>query len=220
MKSIRMISIILLVILIVASSCVTSLFDKEYSSNKGSIDGTGFVIQELDGAGGVEFDVDDNGNIYFPVTSPTKNGIVIYNNKGEYKYTLPIKTIGGLGVKIDEENSILVYDVRANTIKYYNQSGIKINETQEDDYSFGDSLPRLGSENVRERNGIRYVNINGTITKEENGIETIVFTIPLWQRWNRAFSTILILSIVAFFLLIAIPLWAKALKERYAKKGE
>lgn len=60
MKSIRIISIIVLVILIVASFCVTSLLAKEYSGNKGVVEGTGFVIQELIGAGGVRYDVDDS----------------------------------------------------------------------------------------------------------------------------------------------------------------
>lgn len=70
-------------------------------------------------------------------------------------------------------------------------------------------------EEVRERNGIRYINNNGTITKVENGVETVVFTVPAWQRWYRAFKLILILSCVAMFLRIAIPLWVKAYKSRY-----
>ena len=213
MKWLKIITIIL-IFFIAGSITATVILAQTYSSNMGSIEGTGFIIRELNGAGGVRFDVDDDGNIYFAVTSPTEDGIVIYNDQGDYMYTLPTRASGSLGVKIDAGNNILAYDVRARTVTYYNEIGIKINTVQDVNYSLGNTFPWRGSENVRERNGIRYVNTNGTITKVEDGVETVVFTIPIWQRWYRAFKLIMILSIVALFLRIAIPQWIKALRKR------
>jgi hypothetical protein len=214
MNWLRVVSMIIFA-LIVISIIVFSILACVHSSNKGSVQGTGFIIQELNGAGGVRYDVDDDGNIYFAVTSVIGNGILVYNEKGDYMYTLPIRTVGGLMVKIDEDNNILVYDVRQELVKQYNSLGIRTDTIQDEDHSLEDTFPSLGNQNVRERNGIRFINNSGTITKVENGVETVVFTVPAWQRWFRASKVTLILSCVAMFLRLAIPLWIKAYKQYY-----
>jgi type II secretory pathway component PulF len=85
-------------------------------------------------------------------------------------------------------------------------------------------------DSTRLRNGISYINKNRTITRIENDKETIVFTVPVWQRWFRAFKLILIFSCIGLFLRIGIPLWVKEfrkmnkniqrIKKEQAKKHE
>jgi len=212
MKWLKLVTIILLV-LIVISIAITVILTQIYSSNKGSIEGTGFVIKESDGAGAITFDVDDYGNLYFAVMYA---GIVIYDNDGEYKYTLPIQTIGGIGVIIDDGNNILVCNIRDKSITSYNSMGIYVSKEVGIDYEQQSKFFYTVDQNIRERNGIRYINVDGTVIKEKDGVKTVVFTIPTWQKWYRAFKLVLILSIVALFLRIAIPLWVKAFK-RHAK---
>ncbi len=214
MKWLKTVTIVLIVF-IAGSITVTVVLANKFSINKGSIKGTGFIIQELNGAGNNNFDVDDSGNIYFPIITPIDNGIVVYDNNGDYLYTLPILAGGGIGVKIDENNNILVYNFRKKLITQYNNKGIKINTINDEDYSLRADYTWTANQNFRERNDICYINNNGTITKEEEGEETVVFTIPIWQRWYRAFKLIMILSIIALFLRVAIPLWTKAYKARY-----
>lgn len=96
----------ILIALIVVSITVFVVIYCSYSTNRGNIEDTGFIIQELNGVGGIDYNVDDNGNIYFAVYSASANGIVVYNEMGDYKYTLPIKTVGAIAVQIDEENNI------------------------------------------------------------------------------------------------------------------
>ena len=217
MKLFKILSIVVLVLLIITSIVILSLLANQYSSNRGEVEGTGFVLQELHGSGDVRYDVDDEGNIYFAVISPI-HGIVIYNNQGEYKYTLPILAAGDLSLKTDEDNNILVYDVRARDITYYDKKGFQFKVVQDEDYSLEGTFPWRGNENVRERNGIRYVNNNGTITKYEDGVESVVFTVPIWQQWYKAFFLIMVLSCVALFLRITVPIWMKAYRDKYGKK--
>lgn len=214
MKLLR-IATIVLIILIVTTMTTTIILTQKYSSYEGKIEGTGFVDQELWRVGGVRFDVDDDGNIYFAVYTPSDDGIVIYNKEGDYIYTLPIEASGAISVKIDEDNNILVYNTRKDIVTKYDQKGFQITKVQAEDHSLGNSFPWLSTDNVRERNDIKYFNTDGTIIKEENGMKTVVFTVPTWQRWNSALSLIMILSIVALFLRIAISLWIKAYKKRY-----
>lgn len=214
MKWLKVLTITIIVI-IVASIAATITLSNIFSTNKGSVEGTGFSIQELDGSGGVEYDIDDNGNIYFAVDDATKKGITIYSATGKYKNTLLIKSSGAIGVKIDIDNNILVCDARQDSIDIYNNQGIYISTISDISYSQRKEFFPYFNDNVRERNGITYINNKGTITKVENDIDTVVFIIPTWQRWHRAVSTTMVLSIVALFLRISIPLWIKAFKERY-----
>jgi hypothetical protein len=216
MKWLRLLTILIIVI-IVTSITSTITLSNVYSAYKGNVEGTGFVVQELDGSGTTRFDIDDLGNIYFAVNDSSKKGITVYNNAGMYLYTLPIRAGGAICVKIDDANNILVYNVKGNEILQYNSMGIETNTIDDSDYSLRNSFSWLSSDNVRERNGIKYINLNGNIIKSENGTETVVFTIPTWQKWHRAASTIMVLSIVALFLRIAISLWIKAYKERYGR---
>jgi len=219
MKWLRILTIILIVLIIV-SITVSIVLANIYSSNNGSIEGTGFIIQEYNGAGGISFDVDDNGNIYFAIDISNGRGITVYDNKGNYKYTLPVYSSGGIRVKIDEDNNILVYFIRGNSITEYNNKGIEMATINDKDYSLLDEFPDFPDQNVRERNGIHYINNHGTITKEENGVKTVVFTVPVWQRWYRAFKLILILSCVAMFIRVFISLSIKAHRDRNERKAK
>jgi hypothetical protein len=207
----------LIIVIVVTSITSTTTLSNVYSAYKGNVEGTGFVVQELDGSGTTRFDIDDLGNVYFAASDSSKKGITVYDNSGMYLYTLPIRAGGAIRVKIDDANNILVYNVRGNEILQYNSMGIETNTIDDSDNSLRSSFSWLSSDNVRERNGIKYINLNGNIIKSENGIQTVVFTIPTWQKWHRAASTIMVLSIVALFLRIAIPLWIKAYKERYGR---
>lgn len=212
MKLLR-IATIVLIILIVTTMTTTIILTQKYGSIKGEIKDTGFVIQEFSGVGGDRFDVDDYGNIYFAIMTLEEKGIVIYNYRGDYKYTLPFRSGGGIGARIDNENNILICDARDNAITFYNSKGYYVKT--ENNIEYKKRMEFFNAGNVRERNGIRYINKGGTIIKEENGIESVVFTVPIWQRWNGMCSLIMILSVVALFLRIAIPLWIKAYKKRY-----
>lgn len=216
MKWLRVLTI-LLVLLIVGSATVLIVLTSTYSKNEGSVEGTGFIIQELYGVGGISYDVDDEGNIYFAVTSPRNNGIVIYNNNGHYMYTLPIQTMGALGVRIDEYNNILVYVIRKDLVFQYDNKGRETKTIDDSNYSLRKDFFWPDNKNVRERNGIRYINSNGTITKEDNGVETIVFRVPVWQRWYSAFKLTLIFSCIGLFLRLFIPKWVKSYRDVYGK---
>lgn len=213
MKWLKVVTIIL-VVLIVTTMAATISLTQVFSRYKGVIEGTGFINQELNRVGVVRYDVDDDGNIYFATTSMSGDGIVIYNDKGDYKYTLPIETLGALGVKIDEDNNILVYIIRQNLIVQYNNMGTKIKTIEDVGHSRRSSFFWPENRDVRERNGVRYMNTNGTIIKEENGVKTVVFTTPVWQRWKSVLTLILVLSCVALFFRIAVPLWIKAYRDR------
>lgn len=213
MKWLRVLTAILIV-LIVVSLTMTIILTQHYESYKGAIKGTGFVYQEFAGAGGISYDIDDFGNIYFAIETTQGRGVTVYNNQGKYIYTLPKITSGGIRVKIDKDNSILVYDIREELIYVYNEKGIVIKVIDDHSQLLRGGFPDSYNQNIRERNGIRYININGTITKEENGFKTVVFTVPGWQTWNGACSLVMILSIVALFFRIAVPLWIKAIKAR------
>ncbi len=213
MKWLRLLTILIIVI-IVTSITSTVTLSNVYSAYKGNVESTGFVIKEFDGSGGVKFDVDDDGKLYFAVDDATEKAITIYDKKGIYLYSLQIHSGGEIGVKIDDDNNILVCYARKESIDIYNNQGIYIKTISDIGYLQEKEFFPYYNENKRERNGIVYINSKGTITKIENGIETVVFTIPTWQKWHRAASTIMVLSIVALFLRIAIPLWIKAYKER------
>jgi hypothetical protein len=216
MKWLRRLTILIIVI-IVTSITSTITLSNVYSAYKGNVEGTGFVVQELDGSGGVKFDVDDHGKLYFAVDDATEKAITIYDEKGKYLYSLPIYSGGEIGVEIDSDNNILVCDARKESIDIYNNQGMYISTISNIGYLQEKEFYPYYNENKRERNGILYINLNGNIIKCENGIQTVVFTIPTWQKWHRAASTIMVLSIVALFLRIAIPLWIKAYKERYGR---
>lgn len=102
MKWMKVLTIIL-VLLIVGFATVLIMMTNTYSKNEGSIEGTGFIIQELYGVGGTSYDVDNEGNIYFAVDISNGKGIVVYDSNGVYKYTLPVKVWGGIRVRIDDK---------------------------------------------------------------------------------------------------------------------
>ena len=128
---------------------------------------------------------------------------------------MPVKSSGAIGVKINDKNEILVYDFRKDLITQFNKKGIETDKISDVDYEFRSEFPFTVDQNVRERNGILYVNNNGTITKVEAEIETVVFTVPAWQKWNRAFTIVTVLSCIALFARFAIPLWIKTYKKHH-----
>lgn len=202
MKYIKWFTIVLIAIIIV--SIIMLIIANTFSKFEGSVEGTGFVKQEFFGAGGYHYDADDYGNIYFAILT---KGVVIYDDLGEYKYTLKKPSSGALSIKIDTQNNILIYDVRENIIYHYNNKGFLI-------YTEDNIDPVIRNEMVRPivkvtRDNIEYIRKNHTIIKEENGVETVVFKVPIWQRWYRAFKLILIFSSLALFLRLGIKAWLK-----------
>lgn len=128
MKKIKLLRIIF-GILIVVSSCIMIILNNTLGAYRGKVEGTGFVYMELAGAGRWEYDVDDEGNLYFAITtSGEKDGISVYSSSGKYMYTLPVKGHGRIYVRIDEENNILVYDSKVEAITKFDKNGFCIDK--------------------------------------------------------------------------------------------
>lgn len=203
---------IALVLLYVGSATVLIVLSSVNSKYKGEIEGTEFIIQEYFGAGNNRYDVDDYGNIYFAGFKGSYGFVLVYDSNGEYLYTIKIPTSGSVGVIIDDENNILVYVTRQHKIIHYSNDGTLDYIEENVPNGYIDFLPS-SSDRTRTRDGINYTNKNRTIIREENGVETIVFTVPVWQKWYRAFKLTLIFSGIGLFFRIGIPLWAKRSKE-------
>ena len=99
---------------------------------------------------------------------------MIYGNDGNYLYTLPINMGGGgaIFVKIDDEENIVVYDSKADGINVYDQKGRLIETIPEKNAEFySDFSNKYHFNHVRQKpNGTIYENVDGTITKTENGV--------------------------------------------------
>lgn len=202
---------IVLVVLIVGSATGLIFLAKTNSKNEGNIEGTGFIKKEVFGLRGDRFDVDDYGNFYFAVNGPLIQYVSIYDNKGKYKCSLKVFTSGSIRVRIDDENNILVGFLREREIAHYTSDGVLKNIEEDVSPFFWDEFHY--TEKIRERNDTIYKYRSGRIIKEANGIQSIVFNVPTWQRWYGAFELILIFSCIAMFFRIGVPQWIKAYKD-------
>ena len=218
MKGIKLLRMIF-GILIAISISIMVILNNTLGAYRVPVEGTGFVYQEMAGAGGWEYDVDDDGNIYFAITTSGQDGISVYSPVGEYMYTLPYNGNGEIYVRIDEENNILIFEPKTKAVTKFNGQGIYIKRIY-DNFTWGSNnifhLPTIASPpTIRMRNGAEYTNIWSRIIRTDDDEAQIVFKVPLWHKVVRAAKIILALSCVAMFLSIGIPLWIKAYKERY-----
>lgn len=198
---------------------VIILFAIIFMREEGSIEGTGFVYREIAGAGSNEYDVDDQGNIYFAINTSgilTGGGITVYDSQGKYKYTLNYNSSGGgkIYVNIDGDNNINIYDLRADKIITFNSLGEYLSTQMIERSNVSDEY-HMDNSSVRKRNGILYKNCRGVITAEKDGKVSVVFTIPFWQRCFAVLDVVAMISFVSLLLSWIIPKIYQTFKERY-----
>lgn len=192
---------IIVVIAIVICFVMTSYYQNNYLAYKGSIAGTNFIIQQSLDAGKDGFDADKKGNLYFPINSPNGTFVDIYDNNGDYLYSLPIKMDGGaISLKVDEKDNIMVYDVRAEAINVYDQTGALINTIDDKSNIYYSDFFNTNYE-IEKSNGAIYKIDDGKIIEILNGITKVIYQKPIWQNNFEIYNLILILSIIALFLL-------------------
>lgn len=195
--------------IIIISSTILIIMGNTFAKYKGPVEGTGFIKKELPFVGILPFDIDEKGNIYFAVSGFYYNGIVIYDSAGNYKYTLPQ---GGEWVKI-KNNEMLVGDAKRHLVAVYSLEGYKLNEITYDAYG-GDTTYYFGgfTEQTLKKGTITYKNNNGTIIKEEGDKQTVIFTLPPWQRWYYAINLIFGISVALLIILLIVPKVIKGAK--------
>lgn len=194
--------------IIIISATILIIMGNTFAKYKGPIEGTGFINQEFPFVGGVKYDVDSEDNVYFAVSSFYYSGIVVYDSNGNYKYTLPHS--GQLGVKI-EGNNIVVGENKKDIITGYSLKGIKLYEIPFENYARDKSFLWKSDSEVYKRN-ITYRNNNGTIIKEEGDKQTVIFTLPPWQRWYYAINLIFGISVALLIILLIVPKVIKGAK--------
>lgn len=102
---------------------------------------------------------------------------------------------------LDEADNIMVYGAKAEAMDVYNQNGQIINTIDDQEGRVYGTF--FNGSRFREKpNGIIYENVDGTITKTENGVTTVVFTVPEWQKEASFLNIILIILIIATVLLV------------------
>ena len=207
---IRKLYIIFLIIMIAVIAIVSielgNIYNT-YSAYRGEVQGTGFIYKEMPGAGSASYDVDSQGKIYFAINNQSFQSIAIYGSGGDYLYTLRIDPGAGTHfVKIDDQDNIMVYEGKQDVVNVYNQSGILIKTINAPGNNMTTDFLNSDIPKREKPNGIVYENVDGRITKTENGVTTTVFTVPEWQREASLYNVLLVILILALAVLIGIQI--------------
>lgn len=142
--------------------------------------------------------VDAQENVYLQNLGFNKTAIQVYNNKGEFLYSIRIETNGSYNFKVDDY--IWVYVYRADRVVKYSLDGFLLEETDIDYEEFDKDVEFK----FVEKNGITY-SVKGalgflTIWKEHNGSKDRMFTVSVKHRIVNALFIIGIIAYVVFAL--------------------
>ena len=172
---------IVLGIVAVAMLIVSFIVPLWFSEYKGEVQGTEYIYQEYSGINLSYYCVSPSGDIYVPVNSSVAKAINIYDENGDYKYSLSSLPLYADAPKFDENGNLLLDYPKGEQVYAYDDKGNHIRTIDYEEYEFSYNFFEPQAEQTV--NGKTYIQNGDTLYKiNGNNEKEAIITKPLWDK--------------------------------------